>query len=811
VNTYQASRTQAASARELDQLLSEDIAACRARERMAFEYASAGSDGSIVLFGAGRLGHKTLAALRSVRHAPVAIADNNPALWGTAIDGVPILAPADAGARFGKNATFVVTIWRAGGTHRFEHSRQQLRELGCARVVSIAPLAWKYAQEMLPHYCLDLPHRVLEQRDDVRRCLSLLSDTRSQEEYLAQVRFRLLADFDGLPHPEAHPQYLASDLFEYYEERETIVDAGAYDGDTLREVIAQGHRFSYYLALEPDPVNLATLREFVSTLPMEFRDRVETLPLALFSRRARMHMEGAGTVSAALQPVVGSDVAGDVECVALDELLGGRSLSFLKLDIEGAEPDALAGARETISRNRPVIAVCVYHRQDHLWRLPLLIASLAADYRFYLRPYNEEGWDLVCYAVPAHRGRKTVVVIERERQYPTRPCPVCDAVTPALLFRQSFAAIDGASVIRGYDVVTCRGCGCAYADDLPPQATFDRYYRDSSKYEYHQRGGEESPHDRARMSVIAEVIAPLIPRVDAAILDIGCASGRLLYLLRERGFLDITGLDPSRGCVETAKRLYDVAVLQGSFADFPAVARSFDTVILVGVLEHIRDLDTAMQRVRSIVALGGIVYVEVPDALEFHRWSNAPYQDFSTEHLNFFSPLSLANLFARYGFEPVFSEQNAREQAHGTTMSNVSAAFRRTDRPPRSPIPDKESRAALEIYIAKCEAEERGLRERIDALVSSGRAIVVWGVGTHATRLLTTTRLSEANILAFVDSNQKYHGKELAGRRILAPEALSDRTEAILITSRVFQDEITRQIRETLDLDQEILTLYDSH
>jgi 2-polyprenyl-3-methyl-5-hydroxy-6-metoxy-1,4-benzoquinol methylase len=387
---------------------------------------------------------------------------------------------------------------------------------------------------------------------------------------------------------------------------------------------------------------------------------------------------------------------------------------------------------------------------------------------------------------------------------------VCGAVKPALLFKQSFAAIDGASVIGGYDVVTCRECGCAYADNLPAQEMFDRYYRDASKYEYHQRGGEESPHDRARMERIAEVLTPLIPRADAAILDIGCASGRLLYLLRERGFLDVTGLDPSRGCVDAARRLYDVTVLQGSFADFPAVNRSFDVVILVGVLEHIRDLDTAMDRVRSLVPLNGMVYVEVPDVLEFHTWTNAPYQDFSTEHLCFFSPHSLANLFARYGFEAAFSEQNAREQAHGTTMSNVSAAFRRVDRI-RAPIPDTESRPALETYIAKCQGEERGLRERIDAIVSSARPIVVWGVGTHATRLLTTTRLSEANIRAFVDSNQKYHGKELAGRRILPPEALSERTEAILITSRVFQDEITRQIRETLQLDHEILTLYDTH
>ena len=87
----------------------------------------------------------------------------------------------------------------------------------------------------------------------------------------------------------------------------------------------------------------------------------------------------------------------------MDELVAGFAPTFVKLDIEGAEPDALAGARETIRAHAPVVAVCVYHRQDHLWRLPLMLRDMRDDYAFFLRPHNEEGWDLVCYAVPRSR------------------------------------------------------------------------------------------------------------------------------------------------------------------------------------------------------------------------------------------------------------------------------------------------------------------------------------------------------------------------------------------------------------------------
>jgi hypothetical protein len=83
----------------------------------------------------------------------------------------------------------------------------------------------------------------------------------------------------------------------------------------------------------------------------------------------------------------------------------GRA-TFVKFDIEGAEPGALRGAAETIARNRPILAVCVYHVQDHLWTLPLQAAALAGDgYEFHLRRYAADIFDEVLYAVPAERRR----------------------------------------------------------------------------------------------------------------------------------------------------------------------------------------------------------------------------------------------------------------------------------------------------------------------------------------------------------------------------------------------------------------------
>ena len=390
-----------------------------------------------------------------------------------------------------------------------------------------------------------------------------------------------------------------------------------------------------------------------------------------------------------------------------------------------------------------------------------------------------------------------------------RACPVCGGSARTQVFRQQFAEVEAVTVVKGYDVVVCRECGAGFADDIPDQAAFDRYYRDLSKYEYHQRDGAESDFDRRRLAIIADIVAPFIPRPDARILDVGCATGRLLALLRDKGFANVHGLDPSPSCAAAADRLYGIPVRTTTLSHLHETGETFDVVILVGVLEHINDLDTALREVHDVLSPQGIVYVEVPDALTFADWSNAPFQDFSTEHINFFSPVSLGNLMARHGFVTRFSEQNAREQSYRTTMSNVSAVFQKQAGARPAIAFDADSEAGLRRYVESCRSVEDRLTGRIAELAESGRAVIVWGVGTHTGRLMETSRLRDANIVAFVESNVRYQGRTMHGVPIIAPEALRGRSEPILISSRVFQHEIAQQIREGLGLDNEIITLYE--
>lgn len=214
-------------------LLSEDIISVINREKSTFDRLVAPFGESLVLFGAGSLGRKAFAGLRGVGIKPLAFADNNPRLWNKSVDGLQVLSPQDAAQKFGGRAAFVVTIWRAGRGHRFVRTRQQLLDLNCLRIVSFTSLFWKYPETFLPHYCLDLPHKIYQETDDVRKALSLWAVDDSRREYVAQLRWRMLLDFDGLPSPVAQEQYFPNDLFSLSPD-EVFVDCGAFDGDTIR-------------------------------------------------------------------------------------------------------------------------------------------------------------------------------------------------------------------------------------------------------------------------------------------------------------------------------------------------------------------------------------------------------------------------------------------------------------------------------------------------------------------------------------------------------------------------------------------------
>jgi hypothetical protein len=87
-----------------------------------------------------------------------------------------------------------------------------------------------------------------------------------------------------------------------------------------------------------------------------------------------------------------------IQCVALDHVIPGFKPTFISMDVEGVELEALKGAEMLIKENKPDLGICVYHAPNHIWDIPLFIESLHLGYKFFLRNYTSFVSETVFYA-----------------------------------------------------------------------------------------------------------------------------------------------------------------------------------------------------------------------------------------------------------------------------------------------------------------------------------------------------------------------------------------------------------------------------
>jgi len=378
----------------LNALLDESIEHATRRAEASFDLIAGPLADKLVLFGAGNFGRKTLDGLRQVGVEPLAFVDNDPLLWGTSVDGLPVLPPNQAITRFKNEAAWVITIWNNGGGHQQAEVCSQLWQAGAYPVTQAIHLFWKHPAAFLPHYGLVLPQDVLQQSDLVRQAFSLFDDEESRRVFVARVRNALWPEFYGMEARERHFPYFPPDLIALSPD-ERFVDCGAFDGDTLREFVEhRGSSFQQYIGFEPDERNHARLVEYANTLPADIRRKLSLCQMAVGGRA-----ETVGFVSTGNWSRVAAEGDNEVICDTIDSLLGRIEPTFIKMNIEGGEAAALLGARRVIESCTPTLSIVLDHRPNDLWKIPILVSELSDWYKFTLRLYSAAGWFLMLYAV----------------------------------------------------------------------------------------------------------------------------------------------------------------------------------------------------------------------------------------------------------------------------------------------------------------------------------------------------------------------------------------------------------------------------
>jgi len=383
---------------ELDSILAESVASAQERERHAFDQLAGPRAQSVVLYGAGNLGKKVLRGLRSHGVDPIAFADANPALAGKQVENLPVFSPEEAARRFGKEAVFAVCVWHPDREHGVQDIINRLCSMGAERVTSFVPLFWKFAETFLPYYLWDLPSRLLVHSAQIREVWQAL-EKNSLAHFAAELRFRLQGDFGAMPKPRLTSQYFAADLYNLSDD-ECLIDCGAYDGDTIRDFVDAAGAFRRVIAFEADRDNFRRLREYVAGQPKTIRERISIREAAVGRTSGTLRFAATAGTDAAVSATGDTVVASS----NLDDALAGEVPTIIKMDIEGSELDALEGAARVIGRHQPLLAVCVYHTPDHVWKIPLWLRKAEPEAKIVIRSYAVDGWESVCFAVPPGRG-----------------------------------------------------------------------------------------------------------------------------------------------------------------------------------------------------------------------------------------------------------------------------------------------------------------------------------------------------------------------------------------------------------------------
>ena len=181
-----------------------------------------------------------------------------------------------------------------------------------------------------------------------------------------------------------------------YDSDEIFVDGGSCDGMSAARFVEQnGGRYQKIYCFEPDPQNIERIHGNFQSREIE---NYEVIDKGLWDGKQELLFAANGTAGSHIIQNEGDDAV-KIKVTALDDILNGQRVSFIKMDIEGAEYKALQGSRRTIEEYKPKLAICVYHKPEDIWELPALVLDMRPDYKLYFRHYSAGTLETVMYAL----------------------------------------------------------------------------------------------------------------------------------------------------------------------------------------------------------------------------------------------------------------------------------------------------------------------------------------------------------------------------------------------------------------------------
>lgn len=221
---------------------------------------------------------------------------------------------------------------------------------------------------------------------NINKLKTILADEKSMflVDAILEKRQALDLDYSDIHEPN---QYFVEEITER-NPHAVFVDGGAFLGETVDEFIEfQQNEFNKVYSFEMDEANYRKIDT------SKYDDRVEFLNYGLWSETTECRYDSDTTSSA-----LGDSGELVAKCMPIDKVCAQDKVTFIKMDIEGAEVEALKGAQQTIIKNKPQLAICVYHKPNDIYEIPFLLKDWVPEYKFYIRHHSVTFVETVLYA-----------------------------------------------------------------------------------------------------------------------------------------------------------------------------------------------------------------------------------------------------------------------------------------------------------------------------------------------------------------------------------------------------------------------------
>jgi len=231
----------------------------------------------------------------------------------------------------------------------------------------------------------------IKNKDKILEAQKLFKDNLSLEIYEKFVSTHLERKFIEIPCNNIIYQYFDTPLNKGYNR---VINCGSFDGDTIKKLNSIYGKIKAIACFEPDLKNYNLLLNYLTTHHDDIADEIITFPCGVYGENIKLNFSSEITTSSAITDK-GNEI---IQCIKLDNSLLGFNPSHIIMDIEGAELGALKGSENILKKDKPDLAICVYHLPNHIWDIPLYLNSLNLDYTFYLRNYTGYIYETVLYA-----------------------------------------------------------------------------------------------------------------------------------------------------------------------------------------------------------------------------------------------------------------------------------------------------------------------------------------------------------------------------------------------------------------------------